>query len=54
MRSELPAKLDVALAKAMSLDPADRFPTMQALGEALEGAEESGVFARSLKVRNAR
>ncbi|HEY7028332.1 MAG TPA: serine/threonine-protein kinase [Gemmatimonadales bacterium] len=49
VRSELPAKLDVALAKAMSLEPADRFPTMQALGEALEGAEESGVFARLFK-----
>ena len=49
VRSELPAKLDVALTRAMSLEPADRFPTMQALSEALVGAEESGVFARLFK-----
>jgi serine/threonine-protein kinase len=49
VRSELPGKLDLALAKAMSLEPADRFPTMQAFSEALEGAEESGVFARLFK-----
>src|SRR5262245_61370492 len=48
-RADLPAKLDTAFAKAMSLDPADRYPTMQAFGEALEGAEESGVFARLFK-----
>jgi serine/threonine-protein kinase len=49
VRSELPSKLDAALARAMSLEPNDRHPTMQAFAEALEGAEESGVFARLFK-----
>ena len=42
----LPAKLDVALAKAMALDPTERFSTMAVFAEALENAEDSGVFAR--------
>jgi serine/threonine-protein kinase len=49
VKADLPPKLEVALAKAMSLDPADRYPTMAAFAEALEGAEESGVFAKLFK-----
>jgi serine/threonine-protein kinase len=49
VKPDLPAKLDLALAKAMSLDPGDRFATMTAFAEALEGAEESGVFAKLFK-----
>lgn len=42
----LPAKLDAALAKAMALDPTERFGTMTAFAESLQNAEDSGVFAR--------
>lgn len=43
---DLPPRLEQVLNKAMALDPADRFPTMSAFAEALEGAEDSGVFAK--------
>jgi serine/threonine protein kinase len=46
VKQDLPARLEVVLGKAMALDPGDRFPTMQGFAEALEGAEESGVFAK--------
>ncbi len=46
VKPDLPSRLEQVLTKAMALDPADRFPTMTAFAEALEGAEESGVFAR--------
>jgi serine/threonine-protein kinase len=49
MKSDLPARLEAVLAKSMALDPADRFGTMTAFAEALEGAEESGVFAKLFK-----
>ncbi len=49
VRPEMPARLDGVLTKAMALDPAERFPTMTGFGEALSGAEESGVFARLFK-----
>ncbi len=45
-RPEMPERLEHVLAKAMSLDPGARYPTMTAFAEALQGAEESGVFAR--------
>jgi serine/threonine-protein kinase len=46
VKPDLPSRLEQVLTKAMALDPTDRFPTMTAFAEALEGAEESGVFAR--------
>jgi serine/threonine protein kinase len=46
VKQDLPARLETVLGKAMALDPGDRFPSMQGLADALEGAEESGVFAR--------
>jgi serine/threonine protein kinase len=46
IKSEMPARLDAVLAKAMSLEPNDRFPSMTAFADALNGAEESGVFAK--------
>jgi serine/threonine-protein kinase len=46
VKQDLPARLENVLGKAMALDPADRFPSMEAFAEALEGAEESGVFAK--------
>ena len=46
VRPEMPAKLEAALAKAMSLDPNDRYTSMTAFAEALIGTEETGVFAR--------
>ncbi len=46
VKPDLPARLEQVLNKAMALDPADRFPTMSAFAEALEGAEDSGVFAK--------
>ncbi len=45
-RPEMPPRLEQVLAKAMALDPGDRYPTMTAFADALQGAEESGVFAR--------
>jgi serine/threonine-protein kinase len=46
VKPELPARLETVLSKAMALDPGDRFATMSGFAEALEGAEESGVFAK--------
>ncbi|MEO8029193.1 MAG: serine/threonine-protein kinase [Gemmatimonadota bacterium] len=46
VKPELPARLDAALAKAMSLEPDERFPTMTAFAEALQATEESGIFAK--------
>ncbi len=46
VKSDLPPRLEQVLTKAMSLDPGDRYPSMTAFADALEGAEESGVFAR--------
>jgi serine/threonine-protein kinase len=49
VRPEMPAKLDQVLAKAMALDSNDRYATIAEFGNALEGAEESGVFAKLFK-----
>jgi serine/threonine-protein kinase len=49
IKADLPPRLEAVLGKAMSLDPGDRFPGMTAFAEALEGAEESGVFAKLFK-----
>ena len=46
VKPDLPSRLEQVLNKAMALDPGDRHATMAAFAEALEGAEESGVFAR--------
>ena len=46
VKPDLPQRLEQVLAKAMALDPGDRYPTMSAFAEAIEGAEESGVFAK--------
>ncbi len=46
VKQDLPGRLEQVLNKAMALDPGDRYTTMTAFVEALEGAEESGVFAR--------
>jgi serine/threonine-protein kinase len=46
VKQDLPARLETVLGRAMALDPADRFASMQGFAEALEGAEESGVFAK--------
>jgi eukaryotic-like serine/threonine-protein kinase len=46
VKADLPVRLEQVLGKAMSLDPGDRYASMSAFAEALEGAEESGVFAR--------
>ena len=46
VKQDLPGRLEQVLNKAMALDPGDRYATMTAFVEALEGAEESGVFAR--------
>jgi serine/threonine-protein kinase len=46
VKQDLPARLETVLGKAMSLDAGDRYPSMQGFAEALEGAEESGVFAK--------
>ncbi len=36
VRPELPARLEAALARALAMDPANRFPTMAAFGDALD------------------
>ena len=46
VKQDLPARLETVLGKAMAVDAGDRFPSMQGFAEALEGAEESGVFAK--------
>jgi serine/threonine-protein kinase len=46
VKADLPARLEAVLAKGMALDPAERYPSMTQFGEALMGAEESGVFSR--------
>ena len=46
IKEDMPIRLESVLAKAMSLEPGDRYPTMNAFAEALVGAEESGVFAK--------
>jgi len=46
IKPDLPVRLESVLAKAMSLDPGERYASMQAFAEAIEGAEESGVFAK--------
>jgi serine/threonine protein kinase len=46
IKPDMPSRLETVLSKAMALDPAERFPTMDAFAEALVGAEESGVFAK--------
>jgi serine/threonine-protein kinase len=46
VKPDLPGRLEQVLNKAMALDPGDRFSSMGAFAEAIEGAEESGVFAR--------
>lgn len=46
VKPDLPVRLEQVLSKAMALDAADRYATMTAFADALEGAEESGVFAR--------
>jgi len=49
VKPEMPQRVEAVLARAMSLEPNDRFPTMTAFAEALNGAEESGVFAKLFK-----
>jgi serine/threonine-protein kinase len=49
IKPDLPQRLEQVLSKAMALDAADRWPSMTAFAEALEGAEESGVFAKLFK-----
>ena len=46
VKPDLPGRLEQVLQKAMALDAGDRFSSMTAFAEAIEGAEESGVFAR--------
>jgi len=46
VRSEMPVRLETVLLKALSLDPAERYASVGEFGAALEGAEESGVFAK--------
>ena len=46
VREDLPVRLELALAKAMALEPEERFPTMTAFAEALQATEESGIFAK--------
>jgi serine/threonine protein kinase len=53
LNSKLPRKLDEVLAKCLETDPADRFPTMEALREELQLAREAakggGTIVRSVR-----
>jgi eukaryotic-like serine/threonine-protein kinase len=46
LRPDLPPRLEAALARALAMDPANRFPTMDAFGDALEAVIEPGLLAR--------
>ncbi len=49
IKQDLPQRLEAVLGKAMALEPGERFTGMNAFADALEGAEESGVFAKLFK-----
>ena len=46
LRPDLPPRLEGALARALAMDPANRFPTMDAFGDALEAVIEPGLLGR--------
>jgi serine/threonine-protein kinase len=49
VKQDLPVRLETVLNKAMALEAGDRYPSMSDFADALEGAEESGVFAKLFK-----
>jgi eukaryotic-like serine/threonine-protein kinase len=46
VRGDLPAKLETVIAKALSVNPADRFATMDEMAHALEAAGSPGMLGR--------
>jgi serine/threonine protein kinase len=46
VRGDLPAKLEAVIAKALSVNPADRFATMDEMAHALEAAGSPGMLGR--------
>ena len=46
VRGDLPAKLEAVIAKALSINPADRFATMDEMAHALEAAGSPGMLGR--------
>jgi hypothetical protein len=46
IRAELPAKLEAVIAKALAVDPGQRFGTMAEMAHAFESAGSPGVLGR--------
>jgi eukaryotic-like serine/threonine-protein kinase len=49
VRSDLPAKLETVINKALSVNPAERYGTMAEMAHALEAAASTGVLGRLFK-----
>jgi serine/threonine protein kinase len=49
VKSDLPAKLEAVISKALSVNPADRYGSMEELAHALESTANTGVFSRLFK-----
>jgi serine/threonine-protein kinase len=49
VKSDLPAKLEAVISKALSVQPAERYGSMEELAHALESTANTGVFSRLFK-----
>jgi serine/threonine-protein kinase len=49
LKSDLPAKLEAVINKALSVNAADRFTSMEELAHAFESSANTGVFSRLFK-----
>jgi eukaryotic-like serine/threonine-protein kinase len=49
VKSDLPAKLETVINKALSVNPADRYSSMEELAHAFESTATTGVFSRLFK-----
>jgi serine/threonine protein kinase len=49
LKSDLPAKLEAVINKALSVNPADRYGSMEELAHAFESTANTGVFSRLFK-----
>jgi eukaryotic-like serine/threonine-protein kinase len=49
VKADLPAKLETVISKALSVNPAERYGTMEEMAHALESTATTGVFSRLFK-----
>jgi serine/threonine-protein kinase len=49
IKADLPAKLETVITKALSVNPADRYGSMEEMAHALESTATTGVFSRLFK-----